>query len=64
MGKLQNTAEEVKILQVNLEDMKPALEVAAKDADVMIKQIAADTVSNKGYNVDLIFDLNIMPDNS
>lgn len=45
LGKLQNTADEVKILQQNLEEMKPALEAAAKDADIMIKQIAADTVN-------------------
>lgn len=44
LDKLQNTSEEVKELQMQLEVMKPALEIAAKDADVMIKQIAADTV--------------------
>lgn len=45
LDKLQNTSEEVKELQLQLEIMKPALEIAAKDADIMIKQIAADTVS-------------------
>lgn len=45
LDKLQNTTEEVKELQIQLEVMKPALEIAARDADVMIKQIAADTVS-------------------
>lgn len=44
LDKLQITSEEVKVLQANLEVMKPALEIAAKDADVMIKLIAADTV--------------------
>lgn len=44
MGKLQSTAEEVKVLQKNLEEMKPALETAAKEAEIMIKKIAADTV--------------------
>ncbi|XP_023309976.1 dynein heavy chain 1, axonemal-like [Anoplophora glabripennis] len=43
LGKLQSTAEEVKILQVNLTEMKPALEVAAKEAEIMIVKIAADT---------------------
>ncbi|CAH1982445.1 unnamed protein product [Acanthoscelides obtectus] len=43
LGKLQSTAEEVKVLQINLEVMKPALEVAARDADTMITKIAADT---------------------
>lgn len=45
LGKLQSTAEEVKDLQVKLTEMKPALEVAAKDAEIMITKIAADTVS-------------------
>ncbi|CAG9819626.1 unnamed protein product [Phaedon cochleariae] len=44
LGKLQNTSEEVKVLQLQLRDMKPALEVAARDADIMIRKIAADTV--------------------
>ncbi|KAJ8968969.1 hypothetical protein NQ314_002001 [Rhamnusium bicolor] len=44
MGKLQITSEEVKVLQENLKVMKPALEIAARDADIMINQIAADTV--------------------
>lgn len=45
LSKLQSTSEEIKILQIQLEDMKPALELAAKDADIMITKIAADTVS-------------------
>lgn len=45
LDKLQSTTEEVKELQIQLEVMKPALEIAARDADIMIKQIAADTVS-------------------
>lgn len=45
LGKLESTAEEVKVLQQNLEEMKPALEAAARDADIMIKKIAADTVN-------------------
>lgn len=45
LDKLQSTTEEIKELQIQLEIMKPALEIAAKDADVMIKKIAADTVS-------------------
>ncbi|XP_074037842.1 dynein axonemal heavy chain 1 isoform X2 [Leptinotarsa decemlineata] len=44
LGKLQSTSEEVKILQIQLEEMKPALEIAARDADIMIKKIASDTV--------------------
>ncbi|KAJ8922597.1 hypothetical protein NQ315_007628 [Exocentrus adspersus] len=43
LGKLQSTAEEVKILQVSLAEMKPALEEAAKEAEIMITKIAADT---------------------
>lgn len=49
LEKLQNTTEEVKVLQINLEEMKPALMVAAQDADIMIKKIAADTVSSHCY---------------
>lgn len=41
---MQSTAEEVKILQEELKSMKPALELAAADAEVMIAQIAKDTV--------------------
>lgn len=33
------------MLQEQLKEMKPALQIAAKDADEMIKIIAADTVS-------------------
>ncbi|CAH0560320.1 unnamed protein product [Brassicogethes aeneus] len=44
LEKLQITQEEVKVLQVNLKEMKPALEIAAKDADIMIAQIAQDTI--------------------
>jgi dynein heavy chain len=44
LGKLQSTAEEVKILQASLEEMKPALEAAARDADIMIAAIAEDQV--------------------
>ncbi|XP_030767557.1 dynein heavy chain 1, axonemal-like isoform X2 [Sitophilus oryzae] len=44
LGKLQSTAEEVKVLQLQLTKMKPALEIAAKDAEEMIKTIAADTI--------------------
>ncbi|KAJ8971587.1 hypothetical protein NQ317_002870 [Molorchus minor] len=43
LDKLQTTSEEVKILQENLKVMKPALEIAAKDADIMITKINADT---------------------
>lgn len=43
LDKLQNTAEDIKILQDQLEKMKPALEAAARDAEIMIAQIAADT---------------------
>lgn len=50
LNKLQNTADEVKVLQENLRIMKPALETAAKDADVMIKKIAEDTVFPKKQN--------------
>ncbi|KAJ3657289.1 hypothetical protein Zmor_009105 [Zophobas morio] len=42
LGKLQSTAEEVKILQASLEEMKPALEAAKLDAETMIEQIARD----------------------
>lgn len=45
LSKLQSTTEEVKVLQEQLKEMKPALQIAAKDADEMIKIIAADTVS-------------------
>lgn len=48
---MQSTSEEVKILQQNLEEMKPALEAAAKDADIMIRKIAADTVNNFSSNL-------------
>lgn len=34
----------MKVLQATLEEMKPALEVAAKDAEVMIAAIAEDQV--------------------
>lgn len=44
LDKLQVTTEEVKILQENLEKMKPLLEVAARDAEIMIAKIAADQV--------------------
>ncbi|KAF7263463.1 hypothetical protein GWI33_002261, partial [Rhynchophorus ferrugineus] len=44
LGKLQNTAEEVKVLQAQLKEMKPALEIAARDAEEMITIIAADTI--------------------
>ncbi|XP_056631499.1 dynein axonemal heavy chain 1-like [Diorhabda sublineata] len=44
LSKLQSTAEEVKVLQVQLKEMKPLLEIAARDADIMITKIAADTV--------------------
>ncbi|CAG9840890.1 unnamed protein product, partial [Diabrotica balteata] len=44
LGKLQSTAEEVKILQSQLTELKPLLEEAARDADIMITKIAADTV--------------------
>lgn len=47
LGKLQSTADEVKILRQNLEEMKPALEAAARDADIMITKIAADTVKKQ-----------------
>lgn len=54
MGKLQTTAEEVKILQADLESMKPALEEAAKEANEMIVQIAADTVPPLQQSIILI----------
>ncbi|ENN79658.1 hypothetical protein YQE_03893, partial [Dendroctonus ponderosae] len=44
LSKLQITSEEVKVLQEQLKEMKPALQVAAKDADEMIQIIAADTI--------------------
>ncbi|GLV39946.1 Dynein heavy chain at 36C [Carabus blaptoides fortunei] len=44
LDKLLSTAEEVKVLQQNLQSLKPALEVAAKEAEVMIEQIAKDTL--------------------
>lgn len=34
----------MKILQASLEEMKPALEAAARDADIMIAAIAEDQV--------------------
>ncbi|XP_060531534.1 dynein axonemal heavy chain 1-like [Cylas formicarius] len=45
LGKLHSTAEEVKVLQAQLEEMKPALETAAKEAEEMITVIAADTIT-------------------
>lgn len=56
LGKLQSTAEEVKDLQVKLTEMKPALEVAAKDAEIMITKIAADTVS---ISLSLLFKIGV-----
>ncbi|KAK4887372.1 hypothetical protein RN001_003643 [Aquatica leii] len=44
LDKLETTTLEINILQKDLEKMKPLLEIAAKDAEVMIAQIAADTV--------------------
>lgn len=44
LAKMRSTEEEVTVLQQQLQEMKPALEIAAKDADEMIKIIAADTV--------------------
>ncbi|XP_018331814.1 dynein heavy chain 1, axonemal-like [Agrilus planipennis] len=44
LEKMRITGEEVKVLQVDLALMKPALELAAKDAEVMIAQIAQDTL--------------------
>lgn len=44
LDKLLTTAQEVKILQANLEVLKPVLEVAAKEAEIMITEIAKDTV--------------------
>lgn len=41
---MQNTSEEIKILQENLKIMKPALEEAAIEANIMIEKIAEDTV--------------------
>ena len=49
LDKLQSTAAEVKILQESLEGMKPALEAAARDANIMIAQIAEDTVRIKTF---------------
>ncbi|KAK9870896.1 hypothetical protein WA026_009852 [Henosepilachna vigintioctopunctata] len=43
LEKLQHTAEEVKVLQENLKVMKPALEKAAIEANIMIEKIAEDT---------------------
>ncbi|KAL3266450.1 hypothetical protein HHI36_010622 [Cryptolaemus montrouzieri] len=43
LEKLQNTSEEVKVLQDNLTVMKPALEKAAIEANIMIEKIAEDT---------------------
>lgn len=45
LDKLLTTAEEVKDLQVQLESLKPILAVAAKEAEIMIVQIAKDQVS-------------------
>lgn len=44
MAKLDSTGEEVKEMQINLGIMKPQLEIAVKDAAVMIELIAKDTV--------------------
>ncbi|KAL1506667.1 hypothetical protein ABEB36_005991 [Hypothenemus hampei] len=44
LSKLQSTSDEVKVLQEQLREMKPALEIAAKDAEEMIAIIAADTI--------------------
>lgn len=41
---MQTTSLEVKVLQDELTILKPALEIAAADAEVMIAQIAKDTV--------------------
>ncbi|XP_044749962.1 dynein axonemal heavy chain 1-like [Coccinella septempunctata] len=43
LEKLQNTSEEIKVLQENLKVMKPALEEAAIEANIMIEKIAEDT---------------------
>lgn len=43
---MQTTAEEVKVLEAELYELKPDLEKAAKEAAEMIEQIAADTVIN------------------
>ncbi|XP_044735429.1 dynein axonemal heavy chain 1-like [Chrysoperla carnea] len=43
MAKLDSTGEEVKEMQINLGIMKPQLEIAVKDAAVMIELIAKDT---------------------
>lgn len=45
LDKLLSTGEEVKEMQKTLTSLKPALEIAAADAEVMIAKIAADTVS-------------------
>ncbi|XP_017768545.1 PREDICTED: dynein heavy chain 1, axonemal-like [Nicrophorus vespilloides] len=44
LDKLQSTAEETTFLQKHLEVLKPALEIAAKEAEIMIEQIAKDTL--------------------
>ncbi|XP_044254832.1 dynein axonemal heavy chain 1-like isoform X2 [Tribolium madens] len=44
LDKLKSTAEEVKILQASLEEMKPALEAAKQDAEIMIAEIAKDQI--------------------
>ena len=48
LEKLLNTQEEVKVLQKDLTAMKPELEVAQKNAEVMLKSIEVDRVSLAG----------------
>ncbi|KAF5308293.1 hypothetical protein FQR65_LT06286 [Abscondita terminalis] len=43
LAKLDTTTQEINVLQKQLEKMKPILEVAARDAEVTIAKIAADT---------------------
>lgn len=41
---MRSTEGEVKILEKELQVLKPHLEKAAKEAEIMIEKIAADTV--------------------
>lgn len=54
LEKLQNTSEEIKVLQENLTIMKPALEEAAIDANIMIEKIAEDMVTDVSIHIQFI----------